>query len=97
MILMTPFLQMKGFIQYGARAFHRCIEVIMLLRGSSWVIVSIALERAFENIKLSELLKDWERKQVPSWLRYAACKELAGQKFVRYSMGTHQTDYLPKQ
>ena len=106
MILMTPFFQIKGFIQYGARAFHRCIEVTMILRliiekanewGSSWVIVSIDLERAFENIKLSELLKAWEKKSVPSWLRYAAFKELAGQKIARYSMGTHQTDYMPKQ
>ena len=32
MTLMTPFLAIWGFIQYGARAYPRCIEVIMIVR-----------------------------------------------------------------
>ena len=89
---MTPFLAIWGFIQYGARAHHRCIEVIMIVRliigktnewGFGWVVISLDLERAFENVKLSELLKHWETAGVPTRIRYAVFKDITGTKFVR--------------
>ena len=61
------------------------------------VIVSLDLERAFENVKLSALLRQWEKRGVPTRLRYAAYKEIAGNRFVRYSLGAIRTDYLKKQ
>ena len=65
--------------------------------GFGWVVISLDLDRAFENVKLSELLKHWETRGVPTRIRYAVFKEIAGTKFVRYSLGPYLTDYLPKQ
>ena len=82
---------MKGFIQYGARSYHRCTEVIMIIRlviekTREWnlgcVIISVDLERAFEHIKLSKILEHWTEAGIPVRLRYAAFKEIAGQRFV---------------
>ena len=106
MLLMQPYLKIKGTIQYGARSFHRCMEIVMILRmilekskewGKSCIIISIDIERAFESVKLSAILKHWEEKGVPERLRYAAFKEIAGERFVRYSLGGIRTDYLRKQ
>ena len=104
-MLMFPYLAIEGFIQFGARAHHRCSELIMLIRliiekckewGSPCIVVSIDLERAFESVKLSSVLAHWKKRGVPVRLRYAAFKEIAGERFVRYSMGGLKTDYLPK-
>ena len=91
MTLITPLLKIEGFIQYGARSFHRCTEVVMIVRliienakewGYSWVIISLNIESASENVKLCELLKHWEEAGVPVRLRDAAFKEIALIRFV---------------
>ena len=64
--------------------------------GSPCIVVSIDLERAFEFVRLSAILAHWKKRGVPVRLRYAAFKEIAGERFVRYSMGGMKTDYLPK-
>ena len=99
-------LKIEGFIQYGARSSHRCLEVIFIIRfwienchewNMGCVIVSIDLERAFENIELSKVLEHCENQNIPPKLRYVLFKELAGQKFVRYLLGPNKSNYLPKQ
>ena len=65
-ILCKPYFVFKGYLQFGARPEHSCIEIIFLLRimiqkclewKISLLIVSLDLVKAFDSLSLSAIIK----------------------------------------
>ena len=102
-ILLTPYLEVSGHLQYGAAKGKQAAEVIHLLRALiqisnlwcvSLVIFSLDCAKAFDKVKLSALFRFLVAKSVPIRLRFALMKEVSYKRKIKLRGPNFETDYI---
>ena len=91
---LSEYIKFNNYLQFGARKFHQCTEVIHIIRllsekcllwGMSLIIISLDVAKAYDCLDLQAVIDIMDKYAVPIRLRFAILREVLAIKAFTFS------------